>query len=90
LASRLFLYTAVLVNLILAIFNLIPIPPLDGSRILSGLLSYRCAYYFSRLEPYGFLILCLLLWMGLFSKFILPLAFKIAASLCRGDYFWIQ
>lgn len=88
--SRLFLFTAVLVNLILAIFNMIPIPPLDGSRIISGLLSYRYAYYFSQLEPYGFLILCFLLWMGLFSGFILPLAMRIATSLCGGGYFWIQ
>jgi Zn-dependent protease len=49
------------INLILGAFNLIPIPPLDGSKILMGFLSREAQMSFARLEPYGFLILIILL-----------------------------
>ena len=50
------------INLVLALINLIPIPPLDGSRILTGLLPHRLAWQYNRLEPYGFYILIALLY----------------------------
>lgn len=46
----------VLVNLVMWAFNLFPLPPLDGGRILTGLLPPRAAWTFSRIEPYGFFI----------------------------------
>jgi len=52
-------------NLVLMVFNLLPIPPLDGSRVLSGLLPLRQALAFSRLEPSGFLLIFLLFVSGL-------------------------
>ncbi|MBP1769242.1 MAG: peptidase, partial [Candidatus Aminicenantes bacterium] len=51
-----------LINISLAVFNLIPIPPLDGSGILAGLLSERGAAQYERLRPYGFLILIALMY----------------------------
>ncbi|MFH1776231.1 MAG: site-2 protease family protein [Candidatus Omnitrophota bacterium] len=60
-AAAYFLETAVVINLILGIFNLIPMPPLDGSKIVIGLLPRRLAYNYSRIEPYGVVILILLL-----------------------------
>jgi Zn-dependent protease len=48
------------INIMLAVFNLVPIPPLDGSKILMGLLPGNMALSFSRLEPYGFIILLVL------------------------------
>lgn len=61
------------INLILAAFNLIPIPPLDGSKILAGLLSDQGAETIYSLEQYGPLILLLLIVTGLVGKLIWPL-----------------
>lgn len=58
---------AVIINLVLAVFNLIPIPPLDGSRIVSGLLPEDLAYKYERIAPFGFIIIVVLLMSGLFS-----------------------
>lgn len=52
------------INLVLALINLLPIPPLDGSRVLTGLLPHRLAWQYNRLERYGFIILLLLLMTG--------------------------
>ncbi len=60
----LLLYYMMQINIMLAAFNLIPIPPLDGSKILMGFLSHQAGYLLSRLEPYGFFIIIGLLYMG--------------------------
>jgi Zn-dependent protease len=60
----LMLRTGVWVNVLLAVFNLLPIPPLDGSRVVSGLLPLRQALVYNRLEPYGFLIIFVLFFTG--------------------------
>jgi len=52
------------INLVLALINLIPIPPLDGSRIVSGILPDRWAWQYNRFERFGFIILLAMLWTG--------------------------
>ncbi len=52
------------INLVLALINFLPIPPLDGSRIVAGLLPERLAWQYYRLEPYGFYLLLFLLISG--------------------------
>jgi Zn-dependent protease len=59
-----------IVNLILMILNLIPIPPLDGSRIIAALLPPRLAYKYERIAPYGFFILIILLITGILHLFL--------------------
>jgi len=59
-----FLYYLAQINIMLASFNLIPIPPLDGSKILMGFMPERFQYALSRLEPFGFFIIIGLLYLG--------------------------
>ena len=59
----------VLVNLVMWAFNLFPLPPLDGGRILVGLLPYRMAYPISRVEPYGFFIVMALVISGIVGSY---------------------
>jgi Zn-dependent protease len=55
------------INLVLFLINLLPIPPLDGSRILTGLLPPRLAWQYNQIERYGFLILVILLYSGVLN-----------------------
>lgn len=64
------LFVLAKVNIILGSFNLIPIPPLDGSRILMGFLPSEAQHSFARLEPYGFFILIFLLFTGMLNPVI--------------------
>jgi Zn-dependent protease len=64
------MWTAVGVNVTLAVFNLIPIPPLDGSWILMGILPLNWAIRYSQIRPYGFMILIALMWTRTLSLII--------------------
>jgi len=61
---------AIIINVILGIFNLIPIPPLDGSRIISAILPYKYLVFYNKIQPYGFLLIILLLWSGILRELI--------------------
>ena len=63
---------AVQLNLLLAIFNMLPIPPLDGGNVLSGLLPDRLAMPFNRIRPYGFLLLYALMLTGGLEYLVVP------------------
>jgi Zn-dependent protease len=64
------LYYVAQINIMLAALNLIPIPPLDGSKILMGIASGRTQYFLARLEPYGFFIIIGLLFLGILDPLI--------------------
>ena len=68
----------VMVNAIFMVLNLLPIPPLDGGRIMVSLLPHRLAYPFSRIEPYGFIIILVLLFTKVLDYVMWPfIAFTI-------------
>lgn len=71
--SALLLFNLLTINVVLAIFNLIPIPPLDGSKILIGLLPVNLSQQYVRLERYGFIILFIFIWLGIFDRLLWPL-----------------
>jgi Zn-dependent protease len=76
--AGLLLFQGVFLNVLLALFNLIPVPPLDGGNVIGGLLPERMAVAYDRLvRPWGFLILYAVLLSGLFTRFIVPPAFDV-------------
>jgi len=72
-----FLQTGILINLTLALFNLIPFPPLDGSKVLMGLLPDLRFYRYIKLETYGPIILLILVLSGIIGKILFPLVYSI-------------
>lgn len=62
----------IMINSVLAVFNLLPLPPLDGGHILEGILSAKWAFKMQRIEPYGFFIVLFLLATGTLSYILSP------------------
>jgi Zn-dependent protease len=76
--------TGILVNLMLAVFNMLPIHPLDGSGVLEGLLPPSWNHAYQKMRPYGFIILLVLFYLPAFSSFI------VKAVLLLGSFFRIR
>jgi Zn-dependent protease len=69
------------INLILLVLNLIPIPPLDGSRVVASFLPAKLAYFYARIEPFGFVILLLLLYFHILTAVISPAVSMLARGM---------
>ena len=71
------LFSFVQLNLLLAVFNMVPVPPLDGGNVLAGLVSGPIAEALDRIRPYGILILYALMFLGVFSRVIYPVVLAL-------------
>jgi Zn-dependent protease len=71
----------VIINAVLMVLNLFPLPPLDGGRIAVSLLPHRLAYGLARVEPYGMIILLVLMFLGILSIVMMPIVNAFIATL---------
>ena len=71
----------IIINAVLMVLNLFPLPPLDGGRIAVSLLPHRLAHRFARIEPFGMIILIVLMFLGVLNVVMLPFVNAFIAAL---------
>ncbi len=77
------MFFGIMINVVLAVFNMIPIPPLDGSRLLGWMLPEDLAHYMDRLEPFGMIIIFALLFFRVFDVFFAVVASPVLLLFLR-------
>ncbi|HBO84511.1 MAG: peptidase [Deltaproteobacteria bacterium GWC2_42_11] len=82
----LMIHYSVIINIGLAVFNFLPIPPLDGGRIMAGLLPHGMAEAYSRIEPYGFIILVVLIFTDFIRLVVSPIVLSLVRLLLGGSF----
>lgn len=78
------LFYLILINIFLAIFNLIPIPPLDGSGIIEGFLKGEALIQYQKIRPYGFIILLIIIYLGILDIIARPIFSIVLNIIFRG------
>lgn len=73
----------IMINLILMVLNLLPIPPLDGGRVVSNSLPPKIAYHYDKIEPYGFFILIFLMITNVLGQIITPIYHTVLTLLLK-------
>lgn len=84
-----FLLSYVVTNVALMVFNLVPVPPLDGSRVVTVLLPRDLAWRYAQFERYGMLFVFLLLWIPAFNQLIGRATIAVCRSVGLADYLWL-
>jgi Zn-dependent protease len=74
---------SLIINLALALFNFLPIPPLDGHWMLYALLPYNAAKFLEKVSPYGFILLYVLMFMGMFRFIFVPVQWVLTFLLMK-------
>ena len=81
-----FLGIMLLLNLGLGVFNLIPVPPLDGSHVLESLLPPQMADAYAQIRPFGFILLIALMYFGVFNQIYQPIVLLVLQALFAGRF----
>lgn len=84
-----FLLSYVVTNVVLMVFNLVPVPPLDGSRVVTVLLPRDLAWRYAQMDRYGMLFVFLLLWIPAFNELIGRATFAVCRFVGLADYLWL-
>ncbi len=78
------------INVILCVFNLLPLPPLDGGRVMVGILPPRQSEWLARVEPFGFILIILLIFFtDIYREFLAPIVLALVSFMAGGQEYMV-